>query len=73
MMLINVLEELAQRPRLKLLPRSSDKPVLEVADKTQQLSIFGGAKPRDENKYQQRVYKQQAITKLGREEQNEDD
>ena len=26
-----------------------------MADKTQQMSIFGGAKPRDETKYQQRV------------------
>jgi len=43
--------ELASRPRLKLLPRTVKDPVNEVADKTQQMSIFGGAKPRDETKY----------------------
>jgi len=29
-------------------------PVNEIADQTQQMSIFGGAKPRDESKYEQR-------------------
>ena len=45
-------EDLKKRPRLKLAPRTVKDPVNEVADKTQQLSIFGGAKPRDESKYE---------------------
>lgn len=42
-------EELAARPRLKLQPRTVKDPVNEVASSVQQMTIFGGAKPRDEN------------------------
>lgn len=69
--LLYLLEELANRPRLKLLPRSVKDPVLDVADKTQQMSIFGGAKPRDETKYQQKVYEKEAIEKLGEDHEEE--
>ncbi|XP_002155675.1 eukaryotic translation initiation factor 4H isoform X1 [Hydra vulgaris] len=51
-------EELSRRPKLNLLPRSTKEPVLEVADKVQQLNIFGGAKPRDETKYENRIKKE---------------
>ena len=44
-------EELAERPRLKLQPRTVKDPVNEVASSVQQMTIFGGAKPRDENVY----------------------
>ena len=42
-------EELANRPRLKLLPRSDKAPVNQRAETSQTSSIFGGAKPREEN------------------------
>ena len=66
-------EELSHRPKLKLLPRTVKDPVLEVADKTQQMSIFGGAKPRDETKYQEKVYEEKANEKLGGDEKEEDE
>ena len=44
-------EELAGRPRLKLQPRTVKDPVNDVASSVQQMSIFGGAKPRDEQEY----------------------
>jgi len=40
-------EEAAQRPRLKLLPRSVKDPVNAIASELQQTKIFGGAKPID--------------------------
>jgi hypothetical protein len=40
-------ESAAQRPRLKLLPRSKD-PVKEVTSAMRNTSIFGEGKPRDE-------------------------
>ena len=46
-------EELASRPRLKLLPRTVKDPVNALAEQTAKADIFGGAKPRDENRYQQ--------------------
>jgi len=57
-------DDLKNRPRIKLAPRTVRDPVNDVADKTQQLSIFGGAKPRDEVKYEQKVYEKQADEKL---------
>jgi len=40
-------EESAQRPRLKLLPRTVKDPVHAIASDLQQTKIFGGAKPVD--------------------------
>jgi len=40
-------EEAAQRPRLKLLPRTVKDPVNAIASDLQQTKIFGGAKPVD--------------------------
>merc|ERR1711862_908992 len=42
-------EEAAARPKLKLLPRTKKDPVNALADTMQSQSIFGGAKPREEN------------------------
>merc|ERR1712061_89852 len=42
-------EEAAARPKLKLLPRTVKDPVNALADTMQKQSIFGGAKPREEN------------------------
>jgi RNA recognition motif-containing protein len=42
-------EEAARRPKLKLQPRTVKDPVNALADNLQQQSIFGGAKPREEN------------------------
>ncbi|CAG7828977.1 unnamed protein product [Allacma fusca] len=42
-------EELAARPKLKLLPRTVNEPVNALASSSQASSIFGGAKPREEN------------------------
>jgi len=39
----------AARPKLKLLPRTVKDPVNALADTLQQQTIFGGAKPREEN------------------------
>ena len=59
-------EDLKNRPRIKLAPRTVQDPVNDVANKTQQMSIFGGAKPRDEAKYEQKVYEKQADEKLSK-------
>ena len=42
-----ITEEAAQRPRLKLLPRTVKDPVNAIASDLQQTKIFGGAKPID--------------------------
>ena len=42
-------EEAAARPKLKLLPRTVKDPVNALADTMQTQTIFGGAKPREEN------------------------
>ena len=39
-------EDLAGRPKLNLKPRSTVRPVNEMADTTQRSSIFGEGKPR---------------------------
>lgn len=44
--------DLAQRPKLKLQPRSVKDPVNQLADTASKLSIFGEGKPRDEKKYE---------------------
>ena len=46
------IEELAQRPRLKLQPRSVKDPVNQLAETASKLTIFGGGKPRDEKQYE---------------------
>jgi hypothetical protein len=51
-------EEAANRPRLKLLPRTVALPVNDVADTSTRSSIFGGAAPRDEKAYQERRRKE---------------
>lgn len=48
-LLFVIAEESAARPRLKLLPRTVKDPVNSLAETMQQQTIFGGAKPRDEN------------------------
>ena len=45
--MICISEEAAQRPRLKLLPRTVKDPVNAIASDLQQTKIFGGAKPID--------------------------
>lgn len=42
-------EEAAARPKLKLLPRTVKEPVNALAETLQTQTIFGGAKPREEN------------------------
>ena len=39
----------AARPKLKLAPRTVKEPVNALADTLQHQTIFGGAKPREEN------------------------
>ena len=41
-------EDRANRPKLNLKPRSTDRPVNEVDDSSQRSSIFGEGKPREE-------------------------
>lgn len=50
---------------MKLAPRTVKAPVAELASQTAGMSIFGGAKPRDEKKYEKKVYEEVANEKLG--------
>jgi hypothetical protein len=47
-------EEAANRPRLKLLPRTIQAPINELADSFSRSKIFGDAQPRDEREYERR-------------------
>ncbi|RWS31876.1 Eukaryotic translation initiation factor 4H-like protein [Leptotrombidium deliense] len=47
-----------ERPRLKLLPRSVEAPVNDVAETKRRSAIFGEAKPRDERVYEERRRKE---------------
>ena len=49
--LILFAEDLAARPKLKLLPRTVATPLNQADSSTRSASIFGGGKPRDERKY----------------------
>ncbi|XP_053207355.1 eukaryotic translation initiation factor 4H-like [Panonychus citri] len=51
-------EEIANRPKLKLLPRSKAEPVNDLADTKDRDAIFGGARPRDEKVYEERRRKE---------------
>ena len=42
------LDELSQRPRLNLKPRTVTDPVNQLADSTRRIAIFGEGKPREE-------------------------
>ncbi|XP_018016580.1 eukaryotic translation initiation factor 4H isoform X2 [Hyalella azteca] len=44
-------EDVANRPRLKLLPRTVKDPINQIAAATSNASIFGEGKPRDETKF----------------------
>nr|CAH7728465.1 unnamed protein product [Callosobruchus chinensis] len=44
----NPAPDTSSRPKLKLLPRSIKDPINTLAESTQNLKIFGGAKPREE-------------------------
>lgn len=47
-------EDAANRPKLKLLPRSKTQPVNDLAETKDRVEIFGGAKPRDEKAYEEK-------------------
>lgn len=51
-------EEIANRPKLKLLPRTKPTPVNDLAETKDRDAIFGGAKPRDEKVYEERRRKE---------------
>lgn len=51
-------EEAANRPKLKLLPRTVNAPINDVANVTSRSTIFGDAKPRDEKEYVERRRKE---------------
>lgn len=44
-----IVADTAGRPRLKLQPRTVKDPVNALAETSQSSTIFGGAKPREEN------------------------
>ncbi|RWS13555.1 eukaryotic translation initiation factor 4H-like protein [Dinothrombium tinctorium] len=48
----------SERPKLKLLPRSVEAPVNDVAETKDRAAIFGEAKPRDERIYEERRRKE---------------
>ncbi|KAA0192256.1 hypothetical protein HAZT_HAZT008942 [Hyalella azteca] len=53
-------EDVANRPRLKLLPRTVKDPINQIAAATSNASIFGEGKPRDETKFSAKPYGIQA-------------
>lgn len=55
-------EEAADRPKLKLLPRTVERPINELAETKDRASIFGGARPRDEKVYEVRRRKESEST-----------
>lgn len=54
LLICHVAEEMEGRPKLKLLPRSVNAPVNELADNLERAKIFGEAKPRDEKEFEKK-------------------
>ena len=50
-MLYPIAEDLENRPRLKLKPRTVSNPVNALADTASRMAIFGGGKPRDDKDF----------------------
>jgi len=50
--------DLEKRPKLKLQPRSVDRPVCDLAETKDREKLFGGARPRDEKLYEERKRKE---------------
>ena len=51
----NLVEEAAERPRLKLQPRTVKDPVNAPAGASRNDNIFGSGKPRDEKEYEKKL------------------
>jgi hypothetical protein len=52
---LSLSEEAAERPRLKLQPRTVRDPVNAPASSSSSANIFGSGKPRDEKEYEKKV------------------